>query len=1723
MIDDGSVAELGLFNHMGDEWLVVVTETGAGNHPAHSNVHYTHRKLGPFELQILVGVAGSRKEEVRIGDVVASTFVYMPYGGKYGPEGFSLRLRQFESDQDLVGLARAVLREPVWHQRIRPPLGGSLPSFASYPVDFPPNGFVAPICSIESILNDRKNELEAIIALGYGDSHVVEMEGYGAVFAASREHTRTIVVRGVSDPTQGKTPTADKQNQPIAAAHASAFAFELLSNWSASRSLNKHAPPLTVPPADASNDSALGNSGSAEVSAASEGSNGERDIGRENVPATAKPTTVLNLRIELSPDQGAELKRIEEVLREIAGTEEIEIIEARTGSLRLFVSDPSGALQRLGFDKLRNELAARLGAELQGVTSAEEFGDLEALRGSLSKASADLLAWPRSLPGGEVIERSELSSLVNRIENNRYSTTALLGEPGAGKSALLSTLAQRYAEDGWPVLAIKADMVDADIASEADLAERIGLSERPGESLRRLAEFSPVLLIIDQLDALASYLDLRTARLSILLGMVRRLGELENVHIVLSARTFEFNHDVRLKAVSAESLTLELPAWSEVLGVLEANGVQAAGWPIDAQEVMRVPQALATYLGLDESKRSEHFPGYQAMLERLWQERVLSGKGGSERARLATSIAETMAGEESLWLPLARYEDHEPDLKRLESAGILRRMNNSVGFAHQTLFEFSLSRSFARQPGSLPKFVLARQESLFLRPKLWAGLTYLREADRNAYHRDLEALWNTPDLRRHLRLLLVEFLGSQADPDDREALRVADALKTPQLEQVAFRAMIGSRGWFTRFGDSFIAHAMSREETRETIVVLLRLLIDRMPDEILSAIRSRWLPDAKFDGSVWQVLQGAGTWSVDMLDVARTIMARTDFAPSDVDYVAGSIGTSQPEAALRLIRFSLERDLTSAKARSAELAAIPAPTFASLDEEMVWRFTNSPDRPIGQLLEGGQEWDSLLALAETAHGEYLAILWTWYVNVFEAMMPGASEPIEGFAYPLPHDADFRFEEEQNLDLPERPLLGALRIAVEQFATKDSPGFATWATSQADLELGPVHRVITHGFASAAEALSHEGLDYLLGDQRRFQLGSGLAERSTTKRAVERLAPHWSSAEIDAFEDAVGRYNPPLPPHLDNPNGRKFWRDEIRRTRLDLLRLLPAHKASAKARKSVVEEERRFGRRARGVSFTGPQWIGPTMDSAAMAKAKDDDILNAFRTLPDATGWDHPTRWMKGGNIQLAREFATFAKDRPERAIGLIRQFTPEIGTRATGYALDAMSENLDAETVTELLLELVGRGFDGEEFRGSVSRAIERLTQRKIRIGDEVVELAESWLAAPPPSDDEEEEPAAGPANDQADSTEDGADGDEDDTLNRSLIWGYGGFASVPGGEYSVVEALVRALRSRDQPDRIVAALTSYLERQRDPRIWSSLAHFLPWLSDADSIARETFLTELFKSVPALIGDKIVAQYLARVQWAEPDWVDDQLDEWKRSPKFAAQQAYGEIVAIVAIARPEIDWAQRRLEEIRAATDMDDARVGVALSCAHMFVESEHPGAAIDILVALIPNGPPRLWDAVFEIFRLTQSLVPDDPTVKLLTAIADHMSAAPRISTYFIVEQISTLLPHEALLVGRVAQGLVDKWKSQLGDIRSPIGMASSSLVDLAITLHRLGPETREVGTTLFEHLIEIDTYDARRALDEIDSRFRDRAAVPRRHRLRRRAQERKRRAPPATAEQSD
>lgn len=1560
--DAGAVYEVGLFRDADEEWLIVACVTGAGTHPAEMAAIDAHYDFDGFDIQMVVGVAGSRKSEAPIGTVIAADQVYNPYSGKASEGKWSARPRVIPANYRLVELARKVCRNKQWLERVGGPPGPERSPPEREATGTDPIALVAPIVSTEAVLDDRHSDLAMLIAKNYGDAHAVEMEGYGAQFAAHRRETPSIVVRGISDMAEGKSADADARNQPVAARRAAAFAFELLSEWS-----------------------------------------------------RAYP---------------AEVEAIEDV------------------------------------------------------------------RAQLDSASAELRAWPTALPDGHQIPRPELAELESIIDNSSRSTIAVLGKPGSGKSALLANLAHRYAARGWPVLAIKADTLDPNLSSETQLQEHLGLNTRPSELLPRLARDHRVLLILDQLDALAGYLDLRTERLSILLGIVRRMGRVDNIHVLLSCRPFEFKHDLGLRAVSAQSLSLELPEWNVVLPLLEAHGIHATGWPETARELVRTPQALKTYLTLTGPDTPEAFGTYQEMLDHIWDERILARAGGPGRGQLASLIAEQMAYEETMWLPKARFDHRADDIRALEAAGVLISAKGRIGFAHQMVFDHALARSFAGGGARLSTYVLERRTSLYVRPKLWAGLNYLRAVDPSAYHHELEGIWNAPNLRRHLRYLLIEYLAHQADPTNREARLMETALGSQTERGIAFRALSGSPGWFARLKTKFIAEAMS--ESDESADLMIGVLIgawDSAPADVENLLRERWAADSRHDRRTWRVLQDAPRWTEALLSMACSIVKRTDIHPFEFDNVIATMGVEQPEYALRLVRARLADALTRARAVCAKLAGEPTPTIEDDAEFLDWRIDQDRRNPVKNLLEGSQERDAVAALGEHAPASFLDILWPWFEGCFNTLREVSNRSGARLGYALSYDADFRFEQEHDTALPESPLLAGLRSAAERIAAADPDTWLQWIETLGMCNATPVQRLIAHCFSLTPERYATPALDFLLADERRFALGSPLGITSTTTRVIAAVSPHWTSDELERFEAAVKGYKPAQPDDATDAAQRRNWIKAVRTVKLTLLRALPKNRLNARARRHIEQEERALPHVPLRSHTSGFGPVDSIMKASAIARASDDDVINAFRTLPDETGWSHPTRFATGGNVELAREFAQAAQADPERAARLLKKLDADNGTRAAGYALDAMAEATDARMVVAVLHDAIARQFDGEEFRCCASRAVEKLIRRQVPIDDGTAAIFTQWLAEPLFEDasDDGKEWVRGSA-----SAIGGAE-EEKDVATRSILWGHGDRFEPAIGDFEVLEAALRIHLARNDLDQLHDTLCAYLDRCRDPRAWSRVLEIVRFPHTTQTEREIEFLERMFHEVSGLVECRSAAMLLVNSHRWSAKFADSLLDRWRDAQNAPARQAYGEIVAFTALLQPGANWAHKRLDALIENPALEEARAGAALSAAHRWPDSDARAGAWNILERLLPRAEPGVMQALTQIFAIAREWSADRPTESLLTALADGPHLPSGHNPDLISEQLASLMDDYPVLVARVAKRLVTAWREELADIRTSTAMAAQPLVDLSVNLHRLGGETREMGIELFEELLEIDAFEARQTRDEIDNRFRDQGSTQR------------------------
>ncbi|WP_345617661.1 hypothetical protein [Streptomyces ziwulingensis] len=202
----------------GLDWQVALAETGPTNTRA-ALVAQSAIERFDAEAVFFVGVAGSLKDDVQLGDVVVASKIYGYQGGRESPNGFSARPALVETSHRVDQLVRSARRDEPWAHLVPAPDPAVRPGL-----------HFEPIAAGDVLIGSRDSETFHRIRRHYNDAVAVDMESHG-VAQAARMHgaVEMLAIRGISDFADPDKATADaKGSQRTASRHAAAFALRIL-------------------------------------------------------------------------------------------------------------------------------------------------------------------------------------------------------------------------------------------------------------------------------------------------------------------------------------------------------------------------------------------------------------------------------------------------------------------------------------------------------------------------------------------------------------------------------------------------------------------------------------------------------------------------------------------------------------------------------------------------------------------------------------------------------------------------------------------------------------------------------------------------------------------------------------------------------------------------------------------------------------------------------------------------------------------------------------------------------------------------------------------------------------------------------------------------------------------------------------------------------------------------------------------------------------------------------------------------------------------------------------------------------------------------------------------------------------------------------------------------------------------------------------------------------
>ncbi|MCA9190698.1 MAG: AAA family ATPase [Planctomycetales bacterium] len=1272
------------------------------------------------------------------------------------------------------------------------------------------------------------------------------------------------------------------------------------------------------------------------------------------------------------------------------------------------------------------------------------------------------------------LDRSEILELRQKIANSTGEVFCILGVPGSGKTTVIKQLIEDCQSEGYYVLPIKADLIPVDCSFAAWLQQSFSGDRLSVDVIASVAKDRRVVIFLDQLDAIAALVDLSSSRLNDVIEFIGIASQIDNVSIVCSCRNFEFNHDTRFQVLNAVPIQLELPSWEAVSSELTKAGIiNVDGMPSEMREVLRNPQHFQLYLrcfkNIDESTA---FRSYYSMLDERWNQVINT----ESRRDVVYELASLSIECESLWVPAVLLESQQQAITDLEAAEILSNDGKKIGFQHQTMLEYVKARLFTRNNQSLCEHVLARQHAVHVRPTIWSVLTYLREADPAKYAYELNGLFQS-ELRLHVRYLLFDFLGQVLNPSDQEVLQMTSRLAVDDDRKRVLISIQGNPAWFEKLCVTHFASQMALASDQAwPMIGVISQMWGQNRDACLRLIKRNWLPYPEKDELTRRTMTQLEKWDKDAVGVVCTLIRRANVAEDRIwwaEQLVSTISQDQPELAPSVFVETMRRR---------------------------WNGREPSGYRDGPLTDD-KGWYDLPEVAKAAPNAFVKCVWPWFVEQANKHYSDQSSSV--LNYYGGGLNDFEIDNTHG----NHYIVQAICIALKTAAVENSTEFVEFTGPTWNSESLPLHRMLAQSLEASIEVNAQAALDYLRQDQRRFFLGSyDKGEQYDSCMLVAALGRSLNQADIDELVQLIIAATPYRADIVISEAQRQFEYE----ARQVLLASLPTDRIDRSVRAEYAlgsEDIPQFGH-VRSYGRSGFVREIPKLSKEQLEVSTEAEILESVQgpleLERDYSNWIEAEGVFErpGGARAQTMELCELAKENYERVIPLIPKLCQQGSDYTVAELLMSLADSeLPAEDAHRLVAELSQLGEASEHFRSNAGYLLYK--RSKDGLPTDVLALLHAWLLGPWPSEMSER---------SNNSNEDR----KVESKPSPILWALGGSAVIHSRCYWALRAVTNGYLAK--PPANTKNWLELIEQLIDSEIsdgsWRLYCDDLRWISikGCDLVLAESVISKLFQRKPLVAQSAEGVRLIANVAYElSPAFVGSYLNDLKSSEDKWLNQAYGELLALLALRKEPHAWA---IEELQTAIQsfLEEPRkfeavaVGLAFTAAHMWVEPDAQSDCRKILCSLMPPAGDAVGQAIGSVFFMRDNLAVDEDARRLLHSL----SLNPKLLSGGFVEQlVDHMVPLAEYLrneVLNVCELIVAHRGRELLSICHSLYQIGPQLVNIAMTLQRFD-DTRSQALELLENLLRIGLADANAVLNENDLKPGPRPATdPPRRRQRRR-----------------
>jgi hypothetical protein len=781
-------------------------------------------------------------------------------------------------------------------------------------------------------------------------------------------------------------------------------------------------------------------------------------------------------------------------VRAIGENELAEWINHRLRALAAGAEPATAAavLAQLADDSVHRELTASdvwTHLAQHGITPRDLSRDATAIRRVAESADSYLARLRPLYIGGHELARPEATTALDHLANMRR--TVLAGGAGVGKSVVTAQVVALARGRGWPVLVLSADRLP-EVTTTTQLGAEAGLPDSPATVLAGVAAGR------------------HPERLGLVAELLREASSYPQVRVLLACRQFDIDNDRALRAVAHSDGAAVVPVGNldeeQIRGVLTAAGL-AADVADPLMRLLAVPLHLALYvdlvragLGGVESART-----LTDLYDRYWTAKRTAcrrARGGTDEwMPVVERLVQRMSDRQELAVPEPVVDEFDQQVKVMASEGVVAVAQGRVTFFHETFFDYCYARQFLASGATVRDLLTGAEQDLFRRAQVRQLLAYERGADFGRYLTDLSWLVSAPDVRLHIKALVVALLDTVTVPtrEEWQVLRpLAEDLQSP-LHARLWQAIRRNAGWFPVLdGDGTWAAMLSSGGEHGDLAwwaitgpagAHARRVVELLagaPSEVWPSRRRRFLQDA----DVHQARE--------LVDLLLTAIAAGDFDFSDRD-----------------LGFTLRQLASRQPSWGAEVLAALVRRAAALPD------AENPFHPAGRHRASARDLASeTRAIAAGAPREFVDLL---LPQLLHLMQKHARREWSGTE--LVADALWSHHIYGRYGSFSDHVYEAMGQALAALAETDPAHAATlFAKLRADPHKATAF-LLARGYAGNPAAFGDEAADWLVATSGARLLGYSDATAWVSRQLVAAITPHCSPTRFDRLVDALLHYAP----------------------------------------------------------------------------------------------------------------------------------------------------------------------------------------------------------------------------------------------------------------------------------------------------------------------------------------------------------------------------------------------------------------------------------------------------------------------------------------------------------------------------------------------------------------------------------------------------------------------